>query len=67
MIWSATGNYWLDGWIRHVMNFESELDSPACSRAPLDSKDREDLRKCVEKLNKINQRIRKRIDNANSK
>lgn len=67
MIWSAVGNGWLDGWIMKAMTFNSELESSACYNSPLDSKDMEDLKKCMIKLNKINQRINKRVTKAHKK
>ena len=35
MIWTTTGNQWLDSKIRDIMNFNSELDSGACMHSPL--------------------------------
>ena len=67
MIWSAVGNKWLDDWIVKAMNFSGELESSACYNSPLDSKDREDLKKCMVKLNKINQRVNKRVTKLRKK
>ena len=61
MIWSATGNQWLDKWVNQAMNFHAELHSGACHYSPLDNKDKEDLEKIMAKLNRINQRVAKRV------
>ena len=61
MIWSATGNKWLDKWVNHAYNFTSELDTAACHSSPLTSSERADIRKCMQKLNDINQQVAERV------
>lgn len=62
MIWSLTGNQWLDNKFRQIIDFSGELGSCACASSPLESKDIEDIRKCIDKLNKVNQRVAKRVN-----
>jgi hypothetical protein len=62
MIWSLTGNQWLDNKFRQIIDFSGELRSCACASSPLESKDIEDIRKCIEKLCKVNQRVAKRVN-----
>lgn len=62
MIWSLTGNQWLDNKFRQIINFSIELGSAACRNSLLDAKDIETMKKCIKKLNKVNQRIAKRIN-----
>jgi hypothetical protein len=62
MIWSLTGNQWLDNKFRQIIDFSMELDSCACRTSPLESKDIEDIRKCIDKLGKVNQRVAKRVN-----
>ena len=62
MIWSLTGNQWLDNKFRQIIDFSGELRSCACASSPLEPKDIEDIRKCIDKLNKVNQRVAKRVN-----
>lgn len=62
MIWSLTGNQWLDNKFRQIIDFSGELRSCACASSPLESKDIEDIRKCIDKLYKVNQRVAKRVN-----
>jgi hypothetical protein len=62
MIWSCTNNHWLDNKFRQIIDFSRELDSCACRCSPLDSKDIEDIKKCIDKLYKVNQRVAKRLN-----
>lgn len=62
MIWNLTGNQWLDNKFRQIIDFSGELGSCACASSPLESKDIEDIRKCIDKLNKVNQRVAKRVN-----
>ena len=48
MIWSLTGNQWLDNKFRQIIDFSGELGSCACASSPLESKDIEDIRKCID-------------------
>ena len=59
MIWSLTGNQWLDNKFGQIIDFSVELDSSACKSSPLESKDIEDIKKCIDKLCKVNQRVAK--------
>lgn len=60
MIWIATGNKRLDGHIRALMNFNSELDTPACMNSPLTSSDIETLRKRIKSINTLLNKVAKR-------
>lgn len=62
MIWSLTGNQWLDNKFGQIIDFSVELDSSACKSSPLESKDIEDIKKCIDKLCKVNQRVAKRVN-----
>ena len=62
MIQSLTGNQWLDNKFGQIIDFSIELDSSACRNSPLEFKDIEDIRKCIDKLCKVNQRIVKRVN-----
>ena len=67
MIWIKIGDKWFDSWISKVMDLHSSLDSCACDSSPLTSKEREDLSKAFEKINKINLRISKRLNRKDKK
>ena len=62
MIWSSTNNQWLDNKFRQIIDFNMELSSSACRCSPLESKDIEDIKKCIDKLYKVNQRVAKRLN-----
>lgn len=60
MIWSATGNQWLDNHIRNLMNFNSELDTGACIHSPLTNDEIEALRKKFKSINTLLAKVAKR-------
>jgi macrodomain Ter protein organizer (MatP/YcbG family) len=62
MIWNLTGNQWLDNKFRQIIDFSMELDSCACRTSPLEPEDIENIRKCIDILYKINQRLTKRVN-----
>lgn len=67
MIWGPIGNKWYDNFTRRVMDLNIELYSYACDASPLDEKDKEDLRKAFEKINKVNVRVVKREEKKRKK
>ena len=67
MIWIKIGDKWFDSWISKVMDLHSSLGSCACEESPLTSKERYDLEKAFEKINKINLRISKRLNRKDKK
>jgi len=60
MIWISTGNKWLDGHIRALMNFHDELDTSACMNSPLTSSDIETLEKRIKSINTLLNKVAKR-------
>lgn len=62
MIWSLTGDEWLDNKFKQIIDFSIELCSAACRNSLLDAKDIEDMKKCIDKFHKVNQRIAKRVN-----
>lgn len=64
-MWSMTGNKWLDSNIRAIMDFNSELNSPAAHSSPLTVDERIALNKKFKSintlLNKVAKRERKKI------
>ena len=61
MLWSAIGNEWFDSWIKKFLNFNVELSS-AAARNALTEEEIKSLTVALEKINKINQRVKKRYD-----
>lgn len=61
MTWYLTGNKWLDSWIRQASNFQQEIYSEACANSPLKAEEMLEIDKLMIKLNKINERVYKRI------
>ena len=66
MMWSFTGNKWLDYWTRKAMNFQGELDGFACTNI-LTEKEIEFLKKQFKKLNSFNLSVHRRIIKENKK
>ena len=60
MIWTATGNQWLDSKIRDIMNFNSELDSGACMHSPLNNDEIAALRRKFNSINTLLTKVAKR-------
>lgn len=59
-IWEMTGNKWLDSKIRDIMNFNSELNSPACHTSPLTRDEMETLNKRFKSINLLLNKVAKR-------
>lgn len=59
-IWEMTGNKWLDSKIRDVMNFNAELNSPACHNSPLTQDEMETLNKRFKSINLLLNKVAKR-------
>lgn len=59
-MWSMTGNKWLDSKIRAVMDFNSELNSPAAHSSPLTVDDRIALNKKFKSINTLLNKVAKR-------
>lgn len=60
MIWMNTGNKWLDGHIRTLMNFHSEIDSCAGIASPLTREERETLHRRLKSINTLLCKVAKR-------
>ena len=61
MMCYSTGNTWLDRRLREVLNFYTELNTPACLSDPyITSKDREDIKKALARFEAISKRIHKK-------
>lgn len=68
MICYSTGNTWLDRRLREVLNFYTELNTPAClSDSNITSKDREDIRKALARFEAISKRIHKKAKKDRTK
>ena len=59
-MWEMTGNKWLDSKIRAIMDFNSELNSPACHNSPLTQDEMETLNKRFKSLNLLLNKVAKR-------
>lgn len=59
-MWSMTGNKWLDSKIRVVMDFNSELNSPAAHSSPLTVDERIALNKKFKSINTLLNKVAKR-------
>lgn len=59
-MWSMTGNKWLDSKIRAVMDFNSELNSPAAHSSPLTVDDRIALNRKFKSINTLLNKVAKR-------
>ena len=59
-MWEMTGNKWLDGKIRAIMDFNSELNSPACHNSPLTRDEMEALNKRFKSINLLLNKVAKR-------
>jgi hypothetical protein len=60
MMWMDTGNRWLDGHIRALMNFHSEIDSCAGIASPLTTEERETLHRRFKSINTLLCKVAKR-------
>jgi hypothetical protein len=59
-IWGMTGNKWLDSKIRAIMDFNSELNSPACHTSPLTRDEMETLNRRFKSINLLLNKVAKR-------
>ena len=60
MTWMDTGNRWLDGHIRALYNFHSEIDSCAGIASPLTAEERETLHRRFKSINTLLCKVAKR-------
>ena len=60
MMWMDTGNRWLDGHIRALYNFHSEIDSCAGIASPLTAEERETLHRRFKSINTLLCKVAKR-------
>ena len=59
-MWGMTGDKWLDSKIRDIMNFNSELNSPACHTSPLTQDEMTTLNKRFKSINTLLNKVAKR-------
>lgn len=68
-MWRMTGNKWLDSKIKAIMDFNSELNTPACHTSPLTPDEMETLNRRFKSinllLNKVAQREAKKRKKCN--
>lgn len=60
MIWYKTGNMWLDNKMNEIMQFNSELDTPAAMNSPLTDEERETLHRRFKSINLLLNKVAKR-------
>lgn len=60
MIWTATGNEWIDARIRDLVNFDSGLDTAACQASPLTPEEVEAIRRKLKSFNSLFTKVAKR-------
>lgn len=60
MIWYKTGNMWLDNKMNEIMQFNSELDTPAAMNSPLTNEERETLHRRFKSINLLLNKVAKR-------
>jgi len=60
MIWYKTGNMWLDNKMNEIMQFNSELDTPAAMNSPLTDEERETLHRRFKSINLLLNKVSKR-------
>ena len=60
MIWYKTGNTWLDNKMNEIMQFNSELDTPAAMNSPLTNEERETLHRRFKSINLLLTKVAKR-------
>ena len=59
-IWEKTGNKWLDSKIRAIMDFNSELNTPACHNSPLTRDEMEALNRRFKSINSLLNKVANR-------
>ena len=60
MIWYKTGNTWLDNRMNDIMQFHSELYTPAAMNSPLTEEERETLHRRFKSINLLLNKVAKR-------
>lgn len=60
MIWYKTGNTWLDNRMSDIMQFHSELYTPAAMNSPLTEEERETLHRRFKSINLLLTKVVKR-------
>ena len=60
MIWYKTGNMWLDNKMNEIMQFNSELNTPAAMNSPLTNEERETLHRRFKSINLLLTKVAKR-------
>ena len=60
MIWYKTGNMWLDNKMNEIMQFNSELNTPAAMSSPLTDEERETLHRRFKSINLLLTKVAKR-------
>jgi Trp operon repressor len=59
-MWKMTGDKWLDSKIRAIMDFNSELNTPACHNSPLTRDEMETLNRRFKSINSLLNKVAKR-------
>ena len=59
-MWKMTGDKWLDSKIRAIMDFNSELNTPACHNSPLTQDEVTTLNKRFKSINSLLNKVAKR-------
>jgi hypothetical protein len=60
MIWYKTGNMWLDNRMNDIIQFHSELYTPAAMNSPLTDEERETLHRRFKSINALLTKVAKR-------
>ena len=60
MIWYKTGNMWLDNRMNDIMQFHSELYTPAAINSPLTDEERETIHRRFKSINALLTKVAKR-------
>ena len=58
--WKMTGDKWLDSKIRAIMDFNSELNTPACHNSPLTRDEMETLNRRFKSINSLLNKVANR-------
>lgn len=59
-MWKMTGDKWLDSKIRAIMDFNSELNTPACHNSPLTRDEMEILNRRFKSINSLLNKVANR-------
>ena len=60
MIWYKTGNMWLDNRMNDIIQFHSELYTPAAINSPLTDEERETIHRRFKSINTLLTKVAKR-------